>query len=164
MRKAWDIISNIILIVVIIFTIFTVGVRLLHITPYAVLSGSMEPTYSVGELIYVKDMEPEQIKEGDPITFVLNANKQIATHRVVQVDEVNKSFITKGDANEKIDGQPVLYENLIGKPIFHIPYMGYFVNWLQSKQGIIIASCAIVAYIILSMCLGKSKKVEKPVE
>ncbi len=154
MKKVWDIISSFILVVVIVFTIFTVGVRFLHITPYAVLSGSMEPTYKVGELIYVKDVEVETIKEGDPITFVLNNDLTIATHRVVEIDKENKAFITKGDANNSIDGKPVLYENLIGKPIFHIPYMGYFVNWIQSKTGIIISLALVGVYITISIIVG----------
>ena len=157
MKKAWNYVSNFILVVIIVFTIFTVGVRFLHITPYAVLSGSMEPTYKVGSLIYVKDTVPEEIKVGDPITFVLNNDLTIATHRVVKVDKENQSFITKGDANEKVDGKPVLYENLIGKPIFHIPYMGYFVNWLQSRTGIIVSISLVSLYIIVSILVGSIK-------
>ena len=91
-----------------------VGVRLLGVEAYAVLSGSMEPTYPTGSLIYVKPVSPEAIREGDPITFVLNEDLVVATHRVVTVDEENRSFITKGDANDAVDGAPVRFENLLG--------------------------------------------------
>lgn len=154
MKKVWEYISSFILVVVIVFTIFTVGVRFLHITPYAVLSGSMEPTYHVGALIYVKEIQPEKIEEGDPITFVLNNDLTIATHRVVEIDIKNRAFITKGDANDSVDGKPVLYENLIGKPVFHVPYIGYFVNWIQSKVGILISLVLVGLYIGISIIVG----------
>ena len=37
--------------------------------PVVVLSGSMEPAYHVGSVIYYKSTPFEQIKEGDAITF-----------------------------------------------------------------------------------------------
>ena len=70
--------------------ILLVGVRVVGFSPYTVLSGSMEPTYSVGDLIYVKTVDPDSIKVGDPITFVANEKLVVATHRVVAVDGQNR--------------------------------------------------------------------------
>ena len=138
-KKAWDIISTILVILVVAFAVLLVGARLVGLNVYTVISGSMEPTYSVGDLIYVKEVAPESIKPGDPITFVLNESLTVATHRVVAVDAENQRFTTKGDANEIEDAAPVHFNNLIGKPIFAIPLLGYVSNWVQNPPGTYIA-------------------------
>ena len=45
----------------------------------------MEPTYHVGSLLYVKKIAPEAVQVGDPITFVLDENLTVVTHRVVEI-------------------------------------------------------------------------------
>ena len=63
------------------------GVRLVGITPYAVLSGSMEPAFPVGSMIYVKAVDPESIEVGDPITFYLDKESGvIAALRHIHLD------------------------------------------------------------------------------
>ena len=138
-KKAWDIISTILVILVVLFAVLLVGARLVGLNVYTVISGSMEPTYSVGDLIYVKKVAPQSIQVGDPITFVLNEDLVVATHRVVAIDAENQRFTTKGDANEIEDAAPVHFNNLIGKPIFAIPVLGYVSNWVQNPPGIYIA-------------------------
>ena len=138
-KKAWDIISTVLVVLVVLFAVLLVGARLIGLNVYTVISGSMEPTYSVGDLIYVKEVAPESIQVGDPITFVMNEDLLVATHRVVEVDAENQRFITKGDANEVEDAAPVHFNNLIGKPIFAIPVLGYVSNWVQNPPGIYIA-------------------------
>ena len=138
-KKAWDIISTILVVLVVAFAVLLVGARLVGLSVYTVISGSMEPTYSVGDLIYVKEVPPESIKVGDPITFVLNEDLVVATHRVVAVDAENQRFTTKGDANEVEDASPVHFNNLIGKPVFSIPLIGYASKWVQNPPGTYIA-------------------------
>lgn len=138
-KKAWDITSTILVILVVLFAVLLVGARLVGLKVYTVVSGSMEPTYSLGDLIYVKDVPPESIEVGDPITFVLNESLTVATHRVVAVDAENQRFTTKGDANEVEDAAPVHFNNLIGKPIFAIPLLGFVSNWVQNPPGTYIA-------------------------
>lgn len=105
----WNILTTVLAVVVVGLAVLLVGVRLVGLTPYVVLSGSMEPTYPTGALIYVKD-----VKVGDPITFVLNEELTVATHRVIEVNTADGWFRTQGDDNDSPDGSPVLFENLIG--------------------------------------------------
>jgi len=181
-NKLLNIISTLMIVILLIMTILLVGVRVVGLTPYAVLSGSMEPTYHVGSLIYVKKTPPEDITVGMPITFVVNKDLLVATHRVIDIecrtvqyeqvkdeegnflfeddgdpvleevilDEPAYYFTTKGDNNDVVDGSPVYYKNLIGTPIFSIPYLGYFSNWLQTRKGMIIAICAMLILLILT--------------
>lgn len=148
MKKVLNIISTILVVIVILATIMLVGVRLIGIYPYAVLSGSMEPTYPTGSLIYVKEVPADDIEVGDAITFVMDENLTVATHRVVEIDEENQHFITKGDANEYIDAAPVHFKNLIGTPVFSIAKLGYLTNYIQNPPGKYFA-IAIAAIILL---------------
>ena len=137
-KNIWNFITWLMVICVALLAILLAGVRLIGLTPYTVLSGSMEPFFHVGALIYVEKISPENVVVGDPICFVLNDDLVVVTHRVVEIDEANHFFITKGDANDSADGAPVLFENLVGKAVFSIPYLGYFSNWLIRPPGLYI--------------------------
>lgn len=76
-----------------------VAPRLLGYTPFAVLSGSMEPAYPVGSLIYVQPVEASSLRVGDAVTFVANDQGTVATHRVIDVDGDSALLRTQGDAN-----------------------------------------------------------------
>lgn len=162
-RKVWDIASTVLVVLVVLFAVLLVGARLVGLNVYTVISGSMEPTYSVGDLIYVKKVAPQSIQVGDPITFVLNEDLVVATHRVVAVDAANQRFTTKGDANEIEDAAPVHFNNLIGKPVFAIPLLGYVSNWVQNPPGIYIAvggGLALLLAVFLPDIIGGFRKKE----
>ena len=145
----WNTVMNLILVVVVAMAILLVGVRLVGLRPLVVLSGSMEPTYHVGSMIYVKSVDPETIEVGDPITFLINEDLDMATHRVIEIDAENQHFYTKGDANDAADGAPVHFENLVGKPIFTIPKLGYISDWITNPPGLYIAGTGMVMFLIL---------------
>lgn len=146
-KKIWNVLSVILVTLVVILAVLLVGVRLIGLQPYTVLSGSMEPTYPVGSLIYVKATDPQDVEVGQPITFVLNEDLVVATHRVIEIDEENQRFYTKGDANEAADGQPVHFKNLIGVPVFSIPYLGYVASYIQQSPGLYV--CIAVGAVLL---------------
>lgn len=103
--------------------------------PVVVLTGSMEPTYSVGSVIYYKQVPKEEIKQGDAITFTLNDNTFV-THRVNKIE--NDMYETKGDANESPDPEKVSYDNIKGKvQKLYIPYIGYYINFVGHNMYLI---------------------------
>lgn len=137
-----------------ILAILLAGVRLTGLQVFTVLSGSMEPAYHVGSLIYVKDVDPYKLESGDVITFMLDEST-IATHRIVEVisDENDASvvqFRTKGDANNTVDGGLVHYRNVIGKPVFTVPYLGYVANYIQNPPGKYITFIVCAAVLLLT--------------
>lgn len=163
-KKTWNVISTILVVIVVVIALLLVGARVFGLQVYAVLSGSMEPTYHVGSIIYVKPVDPSEIKVGDPITFVMNEQLTVATHRVVRIDVENSAFYTKGDANEDPDASPVHFNNLLGKPVFTIPYLGYVSSYVQSPPGIYIAVGAgalLLALAFLPDMLSGNKKKQK---
>ena len=164
LRHVWNVISNILLVIVVIAAILLVGVRLVGIEPYTVLSGSMEPTYHVGSLIYVQKVDPLTLKVGDPVTYMVN-DRTVVTHRIIEVipdadDPTVLRFRTQGDNNDTPDGDPLHSKNVIGKPIFTIPYLGYVANYIQNPPGkyVAIATCA---FLILLVMFGGGDDEEK---
>lgn len=164
--------STVLVVIFVALAVLLVGVRVFGLQVYTVLSGSMEPTYHTGSLIYVKSVDYKEIQPGQVITFMLNEDT-VATHRVVEVipDEKDPEvlrFRTKGDANDVEDGTPVHYKNVLGTPVFTIPYLGYLSAYIQKPPGIYVAvAAAAVALIIvflpdlLSGDSGKKSKKNK---
>ncbi len=149
-KKLCNFFSTLLIFLIAILAILLVGVRIFGIDVYTVLSGSMEPVYHTGSVIYVKDVDdPAALEEDTVITFLIGENT-IATHRIIEVVETdgNVSYRTKGDANDIEDGGLVNPKNIIGSPVFTIPYLGYVVSFIQSPPGRMF-SIAIVAFVFL---------------
>ena len=165
LKKLWSVLSTLIVIAVVALAILLAGVRIVGLTPYVVLSGSMEPTYHTGSLIYDKKVDPFTLKEGDVLTFMVSEDT-LATHRIVGVvpDEDEPGtirFRTKGDANDAEDGTLVHYKNVVGTPVFTIPYLGYFSNWITHAPGKYIAITAAVVFLILLFLPDMLKKADE---
>ena len=165
-KKIWDIITTLLVIAVVVFALLLAGARLIGYRVYAVLSGSMEPTYHTGALIYVKEVDTSKIEVGQVITFMLSEDT-IATHRVIEVipDEEDAGTVryrTKGDANDSPDGALVHYKNVIGVPVFSIPYLGYVATYIQHPPGTYFAIGAIVIIILLAFLPDLMKDDEEP--
>jgi len=104
---------------------------------YVVVSGSMEPLISPGDLLVVKKAAPAGLKQGDIITFVDPANpERVVSHRIKEA--VGDSFITRGDANNADDPEPVPAKNILGKVEYVVPYAGYVLDFVQTPRGLII--------------------------
>ncbi|MBQ9953444.1 MAG: signal peptidase I [Clostridia bacterium] len=164
LKKIWNILSTALVVLMVSCAVFLMGSRLVGYQCYTVISGSMEPKYSVGDLIYVKKVDPTAIHVGDDITFVLNEDLVVATHRVVRIDVENQRFYTKGLANEIEDNDPVHFNNLIGVPQFSIPKLGYVSDFIQHPPGTYITigiGIILILAVFLSDMIGKKKEDEE---
>ena len=144
--KVWNALTTVLFVIVVLLAVLLAGPRLVGMDVFTVLSGSMEPAYHTGSLIYVKDVDPFEIEPGQVITFMLSEDT-VATHRVVGIvpDEDEPGtirFRTKGDANNVEDGSLVHYKNIIGTPVFTIPQLGYLANYIQNPPGMYLAISA----------------------
>lgn len=163
-KKIFDIVTTVLVTLVVVLALLLVGARVVGLRVFTVLSGSMEPTYSPGDLIYVRSIDAEdvaqEVKAGMPLTFVLNEDLVVATHRVVEVDLENQHIYTKGDANDTTDASPVRFENVIGTPVFSIPWLGYVSSYIQSPPGsyIAIAGGAILLILVFLPDLFSKKQ------
>ena len=152
-KKYWDIGSTVIVTLTVIAAVLLMGARLIGLQVFTILSGSMEPNYSRGDLIYVQKVDVNSIQENDVITFVLNEDLVVATHRVVRIDAAKQHFYTKGDANAIEDGEPVHFKNVLGTPVFRIPLLGYVSNYIQNPPGTYIAISAAAVLVSLVFLL-----------
>ena len=83
MRRLINIISSIILLILALIIAVIFAPKLFSIEPMVVVSGSMEPSYMKGSLLYVKE-GAGGIQTGDAITFYRNG--ELVTHRVVEIN------------------------------------------------------------------------------
>lgn len=161
-KKVWGIVSWVLVCVVVLAAVFLMGSRLLGYRVFNIVSGSMEPVYRVGDLIYVQEVDPNTVQPGDVITFVLNEDLVVATHRVVRVDAEKQRFYTKGDANETEDGGSVHFKNLIGVPKFKIPGLGYVADFIQKAPGLYITIAAVAVLLLLAFLPDLARKKPLP--
>lgn len=151
-RRIWNGFTTLLAAVAVLLALLLVGVRLIGFQIFTVQTPSMEPKYSVGSVIYVKNVAPDDLQIGDVITFRTQGGN-VVTHRIVEVfgSGSGRSFRTQGDANNVADGGSVSAENVIGKVVFSIPGLGYVSQGLHTTQGRIIAGGAVVLLVVMMM-------------
>lgn len=155
MRKALNLIFNLLLAVLAGAAIFFLILQIRGIQPYAVISGSMEPKIPVGSVCFIDTKIPyEEIKKEDIIAF--SKNQVMVTHRVIKTTE--KGFETKGDANSVSDGITTTSDNYIGKNIGSIPWLGYAMMFLGTKRGNILILTGILVLILLAAMIDMEKE------
>lgn len=126
---------------------------------FVVLTGSMEPNIPVGSIVYVK--KAEAYKKGDVISF--DQAGRTVTHRIASVD--GSTYITKGDANKRVDTEPIVKNSVIGKSIFVIPYVGKIILFSKTLPGfmmlIVIPIITFMAFELWQIKKELEKQLEK---
>ena len=151
LKKIWNVASTVIVVLTVLCAVFLMGSRLLGYQVFTVISGSMEPVYNVGDLIYVKEVDVSTIENGDDITYIMNKEGVVSTNRVIGIDAETQHFQTKGINNNTVD-TTVHYNNVLGVPQFRIRYLGYVANFIQTSPGMYI-TIAVGAVLILLVFL-----------
>ncbi len=105
------------------------------IFPSAIVSDSMKPNISRGDIVLIQKVDPNALNEQDIILYALD-NIQVF-HRIIQIQYVQgvKQFTLKGDNNKYEDPKPVLIEQIIGRHIATIPFIGWPGVLLQQSGG-----------------------------
>lgn len=158
LNKIADYIGQLILIMAIFVVAFFAASRILPNFRYGLFiiqSGSMEPTIKTGSVAV--DKKVDDYKERDIITF--RRTKQIITHRITKIVEQNgeKLYQTKGDANNGEDMILVRKNDVLGKVIFSIPFLGYIMAFAKTKLGIFLL-IVLPALWIIGQEVAKIKK------
>lgn len=101
---------------------FSLG--LFPFAPTVVISGSMRPAMDVGDVVIVAKVPADVVGQGDIIQF--RTEHAPVMHRVVEISQESpRLFVTKGDANDQPDSDPVLAANVVGKVVYTIPQIGW---------------------------------------
>lgn len=141
LKKMVHFLSIITYILIIVYAIVCIPI-IFGYHPVVVLSGSMEPTYKTGSVIYYKKVDYSELKKDDVITYELS-NGKLVTHRIVNID--NELIETKGDANEVSDINKVRYENVKGKVAKKsIPYIGYYIRVVNENLTIVVVTAVLI--------------------
>lgn len=119
-----------------------------------VLSGSMEPELSVDDLLIVTPSDTYEV--GDVVVY--QTQRTAVVHRIVSIN--GDKIITRGDANNT-DDDPIAKENIKGKVIFAIPFIGLIVNLIKTPFGTILLLGAAVWLLEASFKKEKDKKAEE---
>lgn len=123
--------------------------RLLGLHAYAMVSGSMDPAYPTGSLVYAESVKPEDLSVGDVAVFW--RNDDIVIHRVEEINAVAGEMITRGDANEGIDAHPALFENVVGRAKHMVPNIGYFLMSLSTLPGKLVLGWIVLMGVLIAI-------------
>lgn len=118
-----------------------------------IASPSMTGAIEAGDAIIIKKSDSYAV--GDMITYFPADESFSVTHRIVRME--GDKFYTKGDANQSEDPDPVLIEQIAGKVAVKLDKVGYFIGWLKSPAGIIIAAAFIVLLILIIVIEDKRR-------
>ena len=170
MKKAFKIIIITVLLVILIINVSIIiqtktkpnlVPNILGVKPFIVLSGSMESKINVGDLVFVKEVNPSKLQVGDIIAF-RDSENIVTTHRIVDIETKDNGlcFVTKGDANNAND-DGIVYSNMVeGKYQTKIAKLGNAILFIQQPVGFVIMLMAI-SIICLLVYSCQSKKVTK---
>lgn len=143
------------------------------ISLYTIVSGSMEPNINVYDVVITKKTRsPKEIKKGDVITFISTSSiskNMTITHRVIDIIETEEGIFykTKGDNNISPDTAPAPYNNVLGKVIIRIPWLGRIQTFIATQGGwllvIVLPAFAIIVSDILKIfkLTGVKNEIEK---
>lgn len=119
-----------------------------------VLSGSMEPTMTKGDLIVVRETDTFAHDE----VIVFQDGQSLVVHRII--DMHGDSVTTKGDANNTSD-EPIDISNIKGKVIFKIPFIGNVINYIKTPIGTTIVIALAIFLLEFPRYLEKQKDAEE---
>ena len=114
-----------------------------------VLSGSMEPELSVGDLLIVTRADSYRV--GDVVVY--QSGRMAVVHRIISMD--GTSVVTQGDANNVPD-EPMDVSVIKGKVLWAIPLIGYLVWALKTPAGICMTVAA--AVVLMEVSYRSEKK------
>lgn len=132
--------------------------------PLIVLTDSMLPEISSGDLIICQEIEAEDVKVRDVISFFdpAGSGTSVVTHRVIEIIEENGQlkFRTRGDNNNTEDTELVPAENLVGIYRSRVAGAGNVAMFLQTTPGLIL--CVVLPLVLLiGYDVLRRKKYEK---
>lgn len=128
------------------------------IKTYVIISGSMQPELEIGDIVIVKEVDRTELGEGDIISF--RQGQSVITHRISKIilNEQGTIYKTRGDNNNTEDSGTINEEEIEGKVIGTIPFLGKIALMLQGKISILVIIIAFYIYLVYSEKANKKRK------
>lgn len=131
--------------------------------PYTVLTGSMEPTISAGDVVIDERISPLQARVGDVVTFrdPEDQSRQL-THRVRSVRRRGSHlwFVTRGDANNAVERWRIAADGSLGRVLYTVPWVGHVAVLTRTPLGLAL----LVIVPLLLLALDELLKIWRPAE
>jgi signal peptidase len=131
--------------------------RAFGVTPYTVLTGSMEPSLSPGDIVLSERRAPLSVSPGDVVTFHdPSRHGELVTHRVESMRRGGSSvtFVTRGDANDVPETWTVAADGAIGRARLRVPLVGHVVHRAGTREGKLALIAVPAALLVLLEVAG----------
>ena len=128
---------------------------------YYVSTDSMVPAMNVGDLVFTKEVQFEDVEVGDVLTFTKEGSRKWFSHRVVKIDVEEKAFRTKGDHNNVVDPGYTYFDSVVGMVEKKVPLIGFVSIALSYTWGKVVLVIIYVLYIAVEVENTASKKRKK---
>lgn len=139
--------------------------KALGAVPLTVLTGSMRPALSPGDVVVVRPVEATDVRVGDVITFQpRSGDPALVTHRVVGLQwgaGDAPTFVTRGDANDAAD-DPVVADQVKGRVAYSVPWVGHLTNASWGTTAVTVAGAALLVYAVGALVLPARRRREEP--
>lgn len=120
-----------------------------------VQSGSMEPTFYKGDLLFVKEQSDYNV--GDIVVY--QTESILVVHRIISLD--GGTVITQGDANNAPD-EPFSITHIKGSVVGRVPGVGHAIDFLKTPLGILLLiGCAVT---LTELSFRRDKKAAEEAE
>lgn len=159
-----------VILVILLYNILLVGISCINrieeisifgCKAYVITTNSMSPKLKDGDVLITKKVNEEILKVGDIITFKKNGIN--ITHRITKIDEENgqKIYTTKGDNNTLEDSEKVKFEEIEGKSLVKIPFLGKIIKCIQNQTVFLIIILLILILIYWKINLIEKKNIRR---
>ena len=167
LKKILKITLNVILVILLILSLLILSYsiygkisgksNIFGLQLYNIVTGSMEPNIRIKDVVVAVETPFEELEEEDVIVF--RRGNMIVTHRIKGFEGDN--IVTKGDNNPDEDEARVAFEDVLGKMIFVIPFLGYVTNFLNTGIGFFLVIFVPLASILVYEIFSFTKKYRK---
>lgn len=141
--------------------------RAVGVTPFTVLTGSMEPAFAPGDVVLSQSRSPLSVRPGDVVTFHdPSRDGELVTHRVQSMRRSGDgvTFVTKGDANDLPEQWTVPADGRIGRAALAVPKVGHVLQWAGTREGKLGLIAVPAALLVLLELVGLAGLRRRPVE
>ena len=130
------------------------GKDVLGFRAYVIMTDSMNPTLKNGDIVIVH--KDSKIEAGNIVTYKKQETSETITHRISRTTK--DGYITKGDSNLNEDSNIISQDEIIGKVVLRLPFIGKYITSLKKIRYLFI-----ILIIVLTLALHKKRTNRKKI-